>query len=210
MATPYKTEVTDAASTRDLARLDVVKRDLGISGGADDAYLGDQISAASAAIETWCNRRLAQEELSDSFRLPVGGRAVEVLSLAVYPVAAIASVTEDGTALVAADYELDSATGFLWRLDGSDNRRCWPSGAKIEVAYTGGYELLATLPREIEQACLSMVRRNWFARRRDPLVKAEEVPDVLRQEFWVGQVGDGGALTPEAVSLLAPFRRMMI
>ena len=42
--------------------------------------------------------------------------------------------------LAADNWELDAATGELWRLDGDDRRVAWPA-AKIVVAYAAGYLL---------------------------------------------------------------------
>lgn len=206
-ALPYKTTVSVAAASRDLTTLATVKTELGITDTTLDAWLSAQITQASQAAATYCNRVFAKETLLDYFRLDCGA---EKLLLSRQPVASITSVVEDGATLTAADYEFEAATGFLWRLDGSDNRSWW-AAAKIVATHISGYELLATLPTDIEKACIVMVKQAYFAKTRDPMVKGEsiEIPGVetRRTDLWVGSVpGDNGAIPQEAEGLLGPYR----
>jgi hypothetical protein len=47
----------------------------------------------------------------------------------------------------------------------------------------------------------------WAAKGRDPSVKSEEIPGVIRTDYWVGAVGEAGELPPRVVMKLAPYRR---
>lgn len=210
-ALPYKTTVSVAAASIDLTLLATVKTELGITDTGLDAWLATQITQASQAAATYCNRVFAQETLLDYFRLDCGA---DKLLLSRIPVASITTVVEDGVTLTAADYELEASTGFLWRLDGADNRSCW-AAAKIVVTFIAGYELLATLPPDIERAAIILVKQAYFAKQRDPLVKGEtvEIPGVetRRSDFWVGSVpGDNGGIPLEAQALLDPYRIILI
>ena len=124
--------VTAPAARRGLTAIATVKRELGM--GADHAFLEDLILQASVAIEGWCRRVFGREEVTETFRLSAE-RAV--LHLARWPNVALASIDEDGVTLAAGDWELDAATGELWRLDGADRRVAWPA-AKIVAPVAPG------------------------------------------------------------------------
>ena len=133
-----------------------------------------------------------------------------MLHLARWPNVALASIGEDGVTLAADDWELDAATGELWRLDGADRRVAWPA-AKIVVAYAAGYLLPGDpqrdLPEDLERACLETVKARWFARLRDPLVKSEQVQGITSADYWVPSTGDGDpGLPPSVVGLLQRYR----
>lgn len=199
--------VVDPAASRRLAALPTIKRELEITGGADDLFLQDLIAQASAAIEGWCNRVFAREGLAETFRL---GRARPVLHLARWPVVAITSVVEDGTTLGSAEYESDPASGELWRLDGDDGRTGW-YGGKVVVAYQAGYALPGAidrdLPDDLERACIETVKARWFARLRDPLAKSEQVQGVASTNYWVpNDSSDDPGLPPAVIGLLARHR----
>lgn len=202
---PYKTTVTTAASTHDLTVLDTVKQELGITGSESDDVLARLISEQSAVAETYCRRVFAQETLADSFRVWCGTSAPLILSRR--PLVSITSIVEDDTTLTASDYEIDADAGLVWRLDGDDNRMSWlPS--KIVITYVAGYELLTTLPRDIERAVLALIKRTHFGLTRDPMAKAEEVAGIGRTEYWVGSVPGSDGIPAEAVALLAPHREV--
>jgi hypothetical protein len=199
--------VTASAARRGLTTVAMVKRELGITGSADHDFLEDLILQASAAIEGWCRRVFGREAVTETFRLSAE-RAV--LHLARWPNVALASIGEDGVTLAADDWELDAATGELWRLDGADCRVAWPA-AKIVVAYAAGYRLPGDpqrdLPEDLERACLETVKARWFARLRDPLIKGEQVQGVASADYWVPSTGAGDpGLPPSVVGLLQRYR----
>jgi len=192
--------VTTQATSRDLTVLDTVKSELDITDASQNEKLARMITQASGMLAERCNRVFAQETVSEQFRLTVSS---ETLKLTRYPVSVIASIVENGTALVAADYELDGPSGILKRLS-SDTPTCWPSG-KITVAYTAGYLLLDNVPHSLERACIVLVKSMFHAAARDPLVKGESVPGVQDTQYWVGAVGDAG-LPPEVEEAISYFR----
>lgn len=204
IAQPYKSTVSTAAASFDLTVLATVKEELAITDTDADAKLTRLIAMSSAAVEKYCNRVFAQETLIDTFRLNDDG-AVPCLLLSRMPVSSISSVVEDGTTLTAADYELVAAKGELWRVDSDDEQQNWEN-AKIVVTFVAGYELLDGLPQDVERAAIELVKQGWFALSRDPLVKSEDVPGVLSTAYWVGEMGDNGAVPPHAASLLDKYR----
>lgn len=191
--------VTSAASSYDLTTLAAVKTALGITTGDDDSRISTWITQASKRIATYCNRVFVVETVSEAFRLDW---SLDKLILGRAPVTAITSVTEDGEAVVAADYELDAGPGFLMRLD-EDKSTVWPAG-KITVVYSAGF---ATIPADLAGACIELVSLMQSSSSRDPMMKREEIPDVRTVDYWVGQVGDSGAL-PSKISEVLDFYRI--
>lgn len=190
--------VTSPASSYDLTTLAAVKIALGITTGDDDARISTWITQASKRIETYCNRVFVVETVSEAFRLD---RSLDKLVLGRSPVVAITSVTEDGEAVLAADYELDAGPGFLMRLD-DDEPTTWPA-VKITVVYSAGF---ATIPADLAGACIAMVSLMRSSAARDPMMKREEIPDVRTVDYWVGQVGDSGSIPPTIVDILDDYR----
>ncbi|PWC53271.1 phage head-tail connector protein [Azospirillum sp. TSO22-1] len=203
------TVVTPAASQQ-LTTLTAVKTELKLSGTTDDGWLGEVIDRASAAVRNHCNRIFALETVRETFRLCT---PTDSLILTRWPVVSIVSVTESGTTVATSGYEVEADTGILYRLTTSDRRRCWAS-PKIVVEYQAGYTLPgttgATLPDDVERATMMLVKAEWYARTRDPLVKAENVDSVLETTFWVGGFGTGATLPPDVVALLSPHRQPVV
>jgi len=209
-----KLSVTVQADSYDLTVLATVKDELGITGTAEDTKIERWIRQASAAIAAYCGRVFAQEVVSEVFRLTDGRRGLTwasrcepVLMLKRYPIASVASVTEDGTALTTDQYEVEPEAGLLYRLC-EDERIEW-TAAKVTVAYTGGYVLLPELPEAIERACVSLVRHYRANATRDTAVTRRSIPGVLDETFWVGTVpGTNGDLPPDVVALIQPYRNI--
>lgn len=213
VGTPFQQEsamltiTVPAVSTR-LTTLASVKAGLGLIGGTDDAVLSDLIDRVSATIATHCNRVLAKETVTETFRLT--SPAWELM-LNRWPVTSVMGVTVAGVDIDAVGYELDRS--FLYRLSGSETRCQWPSG-KIVVSYQAGYILPGdngrTLPPDIEEACIRLVRAAWFARNRDPALKSEEAHDVMAATYWLPGSGDTASVPPDASGLLSPYRQPTI
>src|SRR5581483_4195480 len=90
----------------DLTTLAIVKDELGITGTKSDATLKRYLSSASASAAQYCNRVFPVETIKDQIwaqrdrypRIVPGG--IPALKLSRFPIVTVASVTEDGTALV--------------------------------------------------------------------------------------------------------------
>lgn len=196
--------VVTPSPTYDLTVLATVKEELGVTVSTYDARLARLIHEASADCERYCHGRVfAQETVTETFRNVWGLRAPLVLDR--YPVTAITSVVVDGTTLAADEYEVDGSSGILWRLS-SDTRISW-AGYKIAVTYTGGFELLATLPRDVERACIEQIKALFYGGPRDPNLKSVDVPGVMSETYWVGGVGEDDAVCPQAADRLAAYRK---
>lgn len=196
--------VTQAAATRDLADLSAIKAELNVTGNGDDAFLGQLISEASAAIETYCGRVFALQEYSEEFRLPTRDAT---LVLRQWPVTAVDSIDENGTDLTdETDFETDGESGRITRLAGSVPGK-WPARVKVTVQYTAGYLLPGDspgddLPADIERACTELVKMRYFGRERDPNVTREVVPQVYDVTFGGAPGSAGSESMPAHVSAM--------
>jgi hypothetical protein len=91
-----------------------------------------------------------------------------------------------------------------------------PPPIPIIARYTAGWLLPGdegrNLPYPIETATVSRVSGVRVGGGRDPLVKAEDIPGVLRTEYWVGATGSDsggtGGLPPDLWSQLSLYRRL--
>lgn len=208
------TVVTQAA-TYDLTVLATVKERLGITDASNDTLLGHLISAASDKASSYCNRVFAQEQVSQTFRLPrirgAGGELPQSLELTRFPIISIDAATDGTTVLTSADYEVDDETGLLYRLDGNDCRWHW-FGPKIVVLYTAGFALLDDLPYPIEEAVIELIKTAFAGRKRDPMIKSEMITDIGSTDFWVGGVpGANTSGMPDYITgMLDPFRNIPV
>lgn len=214
--------VEEAAASYDLVGIETVTERLGITAptATDETLLGSIIAERSRRAASWCNRVFVRETLSEAFRLVGqperwGGSArVPLLQLSRYPVASITSVTESvagtPTTLDETDWEIDAATGHLYRLDGSDCRRDWWA-SKVTVAYIAGYDIdsgdpSTDLPADIRDAVIEMVRNGYLERRRDPAMKSERIDGVRSVDYWVGSIPGAGGDDADIPGALRSYR----
>jgi hypothetical protein len=195
--------VIDPADTHRLITLASIKRQLNMTVDNDDVFLASLIDQASAIARSWCRRTFAEERVSETFYLDRSAAAVELTR---YPVTDIASVTVAGTVLDPTEYEIEEATGWLYRLNASGNR-CARFCGRVVAEYTGGYILpdapQATLPEDIQRAAALLVKGAYLARARDPAIRNEIVEGAGSFGYFGVTVGD---LTPEVEALLRQYR----
>ncbi len=103
----------------------------------------------------------------------------------------------DGT-----DFRIDYTNGQLMRLDTNGYPRHWPV-YPIAVVYVGGF---ATIPSDVADAVIRMVRGRWNARGRDPMTRQISIPGVIEQQFWVPTGSEGGNLSPDVSDILDNYR----
>lgn len=181
--------VTSAAADPTLLTLAELRAAAGVSDASQDAVLtivGRRVSAmiasacrvarAGAAVPT-----LRQETMTETYRRKSWA---EHLALSRLPVVSVTSVTVDGTALDAADYEVDPTSGLLTRLS-SGEPTCWGCGKHV-VVYVAGW---AEVPEDLKLAASRMVGNllSDDARGGDTGLKREEIPGVITREWWVSE-----------------------
>lgn len=148
-------------AANDLTTLDNVKAWLNLTATADDDMLTRMITALSSYIQSWLNRQLA----SQSYTEVRDGAGKGTLTLANYPVTAVASLTVNG---VAVPYATNSqGNGYLfdqYRIIMVGGGYTLTEGVQnIVVTYTAGY---AAIPPEIEQACIELIATRYRERDR--------------------------------------------
>lgn len=187
---PYNSTVTTPAASKDLTVLATVKAEFGFTtvDAARDALISVHIQQASSKAAELSRREFAAETMTDSFRSDYCGSTV--LQLVRRPIKSVTSVVEDGTTLAGTDYEIIPANGWLQRIDGSGNPQSW--GDKTVVVYVAGFTLLTEESHALERIVIDEVKRNYFARERDPLLKDIDVDGVARLGYWVDRSGSGG------------------
>jgi hypothetical protein len=196
--------VTAPASDLNLLTLPEIRAAVRVATG-QDADLETLRKQVAASITRACKiasagatpPTLRKETLSETFRLK---SRQDSLVLARRPIVSVSSVTEDGTAVDADDYELDAAAGLLYRLSG-DVRTCWPCG-KIVVAYAAGWE---TVPEDLKLAASKLAAVLWSEGERvDPNLKRDRVDGVGEKEYWVSP-SDDPLIPSEVMDLLTPY-----
>jgi hypothetical protein len=202
-------EPTGGGAAYDLTDLATVKSELNITNGDTDALLRGYISRASAAAASYCNRVFPVETITDEIwthRDPTPGRIVgkfEPLTLSRFPVTSVTSVVENSITLVdRTDFRVDYDKGQLIRLGTAGVPTLWPV-TLIAATYAAGYE---TIPGDVVDAVIRMVKNRWFMRGRDASLRQQNVPGVLEQTFWVATGAEAGAMTPDVVDLLDGYR----
>lgn len=192
--------VTTPATNLSLLTTAELRAAVGATDNSQDAELAILGRRVSTAIARQCNivddgvnpPTLLQETCTEIFRWEGCGP----LPLARRP-SSITSVTIDGDAVDAADYEANGR--YLYALS-DDEIDEWSSG-KITVVYVAGFE---TAPDDLKLAATKLVTATNAESVRDPSTKRESIPGVLDVEYWVAPSGDP-FLSREIADLLAPY-----
>lgn len=202
------TVITPAAKLS-LLTIEELRAAVGASDDSQDAALTTLGLRVSASITKQCGvvsdgihaATLLLEKCSEVFRPK---RNQQDLVLARRPVSAITSVTENGTLLSDADYEVRRDSGILTRLSG-DRFSCFSCG-KITVIYDAGFE---SAPDDLKLAASKLAAALYSETARDPNLKRIDIPDVEMREYWVAP-SDDPLLSAEISDLLAPYRQVYI
>lgn len=226
------TTVTTAASRRALTTVERYRETMPETAELN-ARLETLIGQASAAIETYLNRKLARERVTEAVYEEAG---VKVLLLERRPVVAVHGVKVDGEDLESTAWSLESTGGGMLRLDGAGPNALWdeivgqygggsnygyqggaPARLKIEVDYTAGYivpgqvfgaESEPDLPLELELACQIAVQGWLEAMDRPAGVTSEKLGDAS----WSYAAGAAtrSFINGDVMALLAPHRLVTI
>lgn len=199
-----------SAGPYDLTTLAVVKDELKKTDRSSDATLQRLLTGASVAAANYCNRVFVVETVKDEFwslryqnhRDLIHGIPTP-LQLTRFPLVSVASVIEDSIALVAdTDYRVDLAKGQLTRLNSAGFPRRWHPFT-VAVQYDSGF---ATIPADVADAVVRMVKQRWFARGVDTSIKHETIPGVREYDRWVSTGDEAGNMPPDVVDILDNYR----
>ena len=196
--------VNTPAASLDLTVLATVKLKFGITGTDEDVKISQWIKEASDFIANYCHRVFGKENVTELFRPEC---YMEYFVLKRIPIVSVTEVIEDGTTLAAANYEIDSDVGAIYRLDDNDVRISWLP-KKITIKYDAGYVLMGELPYDIEAACIELIKEARSAATREPLAKRIEIPDVETVDYWVGGIGESTFGLPAQVKATLDLYRI--
>lgn len=198
-------EITLPTDDRSLVSLEDAKSALGISGTSSDAAVLAAVLRASDLISRQCGLdaignvppSLKSEDLIETFRGYRGYRLVLSRDF----VSTVYMVTEDGVELGETDFFVQGR--MLMRLRG--DAECYWSTGKVVVEYAAGFD---PVPEDLQQACLDVLREQWSANGRDPLLRSETVDGVGRMDYQVGGLARDTrmALPPSVMATLASYR----
>jgi hypothetical protein len=193
-------EITTPAASNDLTDLARVKTELGITTTAEDAKLAILISEASDLITAYCNRdTLRRETLRQTERISSPRECIILdRDLAV----SITSVTVNGDALTASDYELDGS--LLYRLD-DDTRVEW-TDEKAVIVYAAGFNALSDVPDAISRAAVDIVVNLYRSAGRDTSIRTEMVEGVGSTSYTDLRANSGLPLSAERIQALTRYR----
>lgn len=186
------------ATPVDLVSLADLKLELGITGADEDERLEASITRISRMIAEECNRILGLSRGIESFTFDPGEmtKPGQKLSLSLYPVTAIESMTIDGVAVE--PYGLDRERGLIW-IDGMS----W-SGTVV-VEYEGGYELPDAAPAKLQAATIEAVRERRLTVSQDTTVQSTGHGETRVSYF--NPRSSSGTLPQGVLDLVSGFKR---
>lgn len=105
------------------------------------------------------------------------------------------------------DFLIDRENGFVDRL-WHTNRQPKPWGLPAAVVYPAGF---STMPEDLIEATILLVKMRWFARGRDPMLRSEAVDGVYTAAYWLGTgIGGQGDLPVEVTEKLDRYRTPVV
>jgi len=186
-----------------------VALELNITDETEQNLLAYYIDEATQQIKNFCNRDFGRE--TDIVE-KIQGNDTYFLSVAKMPLTSIASITYEGTAIAASNYEVwDAGQGLIRRDDKPFEKS--PDNDRYVVTYTAGYVLPgsagANLPADIEKACVLLVKDAWQSRNREMEVASERVDGVYQVTYAQGANGSTG-VPGKVQAMLRPYRKWNI
>jgi hypothetical protein len=152
-------DVIAPATSQSLVDVPEAKLALNLS-RSTDPVVEDQIEMfidwSSSEIAAIAGRVFGEETVTETFHV-ISEQFPDCIYLNRWPVANIASITDDLNALQAGGYQLEKRTGKITRIDGIG------FGGPVTVTYTGGYKLPKDAPSALKQATLLMTREAYNA-----------------------------------------------
>lgn len=119
-----------------------------------DTVLDALCNAITEELEQATSRIFITRSITET----LDGTGTSQMHLIGYPVTAVSSFTNEGTAVPTADYHLDSAAGILKR---DSDVSVWEAGtANYAITYTAGYAR-ASLPARVVQTGLELLRHRY-------------------------------------------------
>lgn len=177
-----------------LVSLEDARAHLNFTATTDDEELRAFVDRATAILEAEFNRALVRR----TWTAEKHSGGVPFVALRHAPVISVTTATEDGSVVASTGYDLDGATGHLYRLSGAYSGDCWSSGLRnVSVTYVAGY---TDPPRAAVQAVLELTRHLWDTQRVDRAGGRRPAGDDYTP-------GTSYSLPHRVVELMEPLRR---
>ena len=107
------------------------------------------------------------------------------------------------------DFAADPETGELSRLSADGYVRGWNT-VPIQAVYPAGFTA-ETLPADLSDALILLVKARWFGRKRDPLLRSANVEGVLAQSWALGAgLGAETDFPPDVQAKLERYRAPVV
>jgi Phage gp6-like head-tail connector protein len=198
-----------------LVTLDQAKVALGIDPAdtSKDALIQQYIDQVSLAIDNYCGRTFVRQTYRDQNRSVCNWlNPGDPLLTRQWPIPLdegglpVLTVTEEGTVVDPAQWEVDTETGSLYRLDASAAMYPWTSNL-IVIDYDAGYDVI---PPDVQGAALEYLMVRWSSAGRDPALRSETIPDVISQTYTDTTIAGATAVPSGVRDWLAPYRRWFV
>lgn len=200
--------VSVVAPDRNLLTLDELRAALDLDGTESDAkllWIGLEISDAIAnacrvPVDGIIPATLRRETIVDKMRLC---HDRDALIMTRRFVDTVSSITVNGIALEAAEYEIDKAAGLALRLSSSGYYAWWPSGI-IVMTYTAGFEVI---PLPLKDAAKSELVARWSLSDRDPAIKRDRTQGLGETEYFQSSSEETHSplISPDARAKIGPY-----
>jgi hypothetical protein len=170
-----------------LVSLEDMKIRLGIdpSDTEHDAYLTQQIEAATALIENYCARQFELLEVTQVIRNPN-----KTLNLTRFPIESISSITTSrGDVILTQNFIIEFELGrAFWSMDGCQ----WNNDPLLTVLYSGGFD---PVPQDLQEVVYDIVTGRYYSQGTNPSqkIKSETVDGIGKMEYAVNNSFYGGA-----------------
>lgn len=122
------------------------------------------------------------------------------------PCTQIISVTVDDEALDPGEYRLVATVPGRLQFLCDGDPAAW-SGSKIVGQFKAGFALPASVPPELETACIEQVKAMLMAADRDPSIRSVNSPDIGAESYALpGGDTFKGLLLPQVVDAISAYR----
>ncbi len=107
------------------------------------------------------------------------------------------------------DFDADYRLGQLSRLFNDGYTAKWEM-RPIQVVYQAGYAKDAPEVASLQDACIRLVRLNYFAADRDPALRSENIEGVYSAQYWFANGPGSANFPPDIEALLDDYRMPVI
>jgi uncharacterized phiE125 gp8 family phage protein len=146
---------------------------LGITGTDSDSLLTTMLEAATKSMQNLIGRSIFSATYTEKFQSRK--HDITEVQLKEFPITSITSITDgDGNMLDESDYELYEEEGCIVFSDYYTDGLSLTAYKELTVVYVAGY---ATVPADIEMACMDYAKQMYLDRDENPSLSGERLGD---------------------------------